>query len=173
MEKTALKRVLGYKLGYIFGFLCFFAFISVSLWDQNVCVSVCVYVCTYPHTRVYIVYIHTCMYAYIVGTKRDCDIPFIYFNLILPLFSIQTCIGTKLRMWSSNLLNDNQKKNSVKRIVGKWKHTKKNEVHGCSCWRQTGNQKYGSLVCVCFIKHLFLVLFLAALAAGCQQGSWF
>lgn len=34
-------------------------------------------------------------------------------------------------------------------------------------------RKYGRLVYVCFIKHLFLVLFLAALAAGCQQGSWF
>lgn len=34
-------------------------------------------------------------------------------------------------------------------------------------------KKYGRLVYVCFIKHLFLVLFLAALAAGCQQGSWF
>lgn len=29
------------------------------------------------------------------------------------------------------------------------------------------------LVYVCFAKHLFLVLFLAARAAGCQQGSWF
>lgn len=34
-------------------------------------------------------------------------------------------------------------------------------------------KKYGRLVYVCFIEHLFLVLFLAALAAGCQQGSWF
>lgn len=88
--------------------------------------------------------------------KRGCDIPFIYLTLIMPLLkrfphthtlalALKCDVGGGVN--TSDLRSDNQKNkqtqkhNSVKNIFAE--ENTKNSVLGCSCWRQTGNQKIG------------------------------
>lgn len=132
-------------------------------------VLLCIFLC--QSLRLYI-------YIYSGGKKRLWHSFYLFYSdfaFVETVFHTHTRTGTKVqgRMWSSNLLSDNQKKNSVKRILRKWKHTKKMRCMDAAAGSKLVTKISGSLVYVCFIKHLFLVLFLAALAAGCQQGSWF
>lgn len=151
-------------------FLCFFAFFSFSLWDWKGNIT--------------------------VKDKKDCDIPSDSLFISLFFFCAFVDMVVQLDLCRSSVTSVTIQNRSVAPACGEvwyfpiwnyyvfWKKKKK-------CWLLKGKKvqkprwldaaagsklvtkKYGRLVYVCFIKHLFLVLFLAALAAGCQQGSWF
>lgn len=105
------------------------------------------------------------------GTASFLDM-FIYLPLsIFNTFVLLTISSVTFRMSrTSDILQFEIAK--IKYVGVKCKSAKTKMI-GCSCWQQTGNRKIWEPCVCCFMKHLFLLLFLAALAASCQQGSWF